>query len=339
MDKPAQTYISSRVSDNLFIIGSPLIALLSIVLICKTRAASGRFLYDPETPQWFIILSTTLTQAHIMMVYYRSHGNADVFRRFRYRFTLVPVLLLAAVWFSSVLFGVLAFIALYWDEWHSLMQTFGFGRIYDARLGNDPTIGRKLDMGLCFVLGLLPHVILITAIPLGDRSEGLQTFLDFPPEFAENWGHIIAAFHEPLIYFGIGYVLFYFLRYSRLIKNGYQYSKNKLILFACTGLSAITIASLYTVADAAYFGNIYHALQYFFIVTISEGPRLSKLTFPKRNLSLLLIGSLMLTVATALAVARHATEGLTFLGGFWLLTSLMHFWYDGFIWSVRKKDV
>lgn len=121
------------------------------------------------------------------------------------------------MWASSLIFGIMAFIALYWDEWHSLMQTFGFGRIYDARLGNDVNLGRKLDMGLCFVLGLLPHVVLITAIPLGDRSDGLVNYLDPPRDFADNYGHIISAFQAPLVYFGIGYIMFYYLCYNRVL--------------------------------------------------------------------------------------------------------------------------
>ena len=53
-------------------------------------------------------------------------------------------------------------------------------------------------------------------------------------------------------------------------------------------------------------------------------------------------------------IALTLFVGFTFLYGFWvetvdsdvttlwaitLVVSLMHFWYDGFIWSVRKKQV
>ena len=342
MSKAPETapYISSRLADNLFIIGSPLIALAMIALVCQTRMKSGVFLYDPQTPQWLIIFAGVLTHAHVMMVYFRSHANPEIFRRFRLRFTVIPMLILGSLWYSPVFFGIMAFVALYWDEWHSLMQTFGFGRIYDARLGNDPVVGRKLDMGLCFVLGLLPHVVLITAIPEEVRTEGLQAYLDLPQETAIRYGYIISALKVPLICFGVAYVLYYYLVFNRLVQKGYRYSRNKLILFATTGFSAIVISSFYSVADAAYFGNIYHALQYFFIVTLSEGPRFSrKLRFDeKKTASLLVVGMVMLTVATAMAMARHFTGSIGLLSAFWLLTSLMHFWYDGFIWSVRKND-
>jgi hypothetical protein len=36
-------------------------------------------------------------------------------------------------------------VATFWDVWHSGLQTFGLGRIYDRNAGNPPAIGRRLD--------------------------------------------------------------------------------------------------------------------------------------------------------------------------------------------------
>src|SRR6185436_12100871 len=44
-----------------------------------------------------------------------------------------------------------AVLATWWDVYHSSLQTFGLGRIYDARVGNDATVGRRLD----YMLNLL----------------------------------------------------------------------------------------------------------------------------------------------------------------------------------------
>lgn len=335
-------YISSRRYDYAFIIGAPLIALLFIVLTCEPRLQSGEFLYNPKTPIWLIIGSNFLTHSHIMLVFLRSHGNISVLKRFPYRFSLIPLFMLSAMWASPVLFSVTGFIAVYWDEWHSLMQTFGFGRIYDAKIGNDVNVGRKLDMGLCFVLGLLPHVILLTFIPEDVRTQGLVSYLDLEPDHAEKYGHFFFSLRGTLIYFGIGYIIFYASEYYKLIQKGYKYSTNKFILFTMTGLSAGIMASFYTVADAAYFGNIYHALQYYFIVYISEGERISgNFGVKKENkvANVLFYIFVVLSGCVLFAIVRQKTEGLGLLGAFWILTSLLHFWYDGFIWSVRKKDV
>lgn len=337
-----KSFISSRKLDYIFIIGAPVIALLAVVLTCEPRFKSGEFLYNPKTPIWLIIGSNFLTHSHIMLVFLRSHGNFSVLKRFPYRFSLIPLFMLCMMWASPVLLGITGFIAIYWDEWHSLMQTFGFGRIYDAKAGNDVTKGRRLDMGLCFVLGLLPHVILLTFIPENVRTEGLVTYLDLEQHHAEKYGHYFFALREPLIYFGIGYIVYYTHEYYKLIKKGYKYSTTKLTLFACTGISAGIMAAFYTAADAAYFGNIYHALQYYFIVYISEGERLSgNVGIKKENKRSVILFYLFVILVGCLlfALIRHKTEGLGYFGAFWILTSLLHFWYDGFIWSVRKQDI
>jgi hypothetical protein len=338
----ASNYISSKRTDYIFIIGSPILALLVIAIFCEPRFKNGNFLYNPQTPHWLIIAALLLTKSHILLVFLRSHSNKNIYKRFPLRFTIIPILLLMALWVSPLFMGIMGFIALYWDEWHSLMQTFGFGRIYDAKLGNDPEIGRKLDIGMCFVLGLLPHVILLTFIPETIRTEGLYQFMDIDRDIAIKYGDFFSATRFPLIGLGVGYIIFYFYRYQSLIKNGYKFSQEKLGLLFMTGLSAILIASFYSVADAAYFGNIYHAIQYYFIVYMSEGSLLTKRITGKevieKNVKIFYF-LIILIVCIILAALRIKSEGIEFIGAFWLLTSLMHFWYDGFIWSVRRRDV
>lgn len=334
--------VNSGAMNILFIIGAPVIAFTAVTMVSLPRAVTGEFLYDPQTPQWFIIMSTLMTHTHVMLVFVRSHLNTNVFRRFKYRFTVIPVLALLAFKVSPFLMGLMAFIALYWDEWHSLMQTFGFGRIYDAKLGNDPRVGRKLDIGMCFVLGLLPHVLLLTYLPEKVRVKGLEQFLDLDTDIAVKYGHYIHDLQYPLIIFGVSYVLLYIYSYRKLVLNGYKISKAKLTLLGTTGVSAMLIAGFYSVTDAAYYGNIYHALQYFFIVCITESGQLSgKIKMPRVNKQVMAMacGFMALTLALIAALARLDTEYFGFMGNFWLLTSLLHFWYDGFIWSVRRQEI
>ena len=39
-------------------------------------------------------------------------------------------------------------LATFWDVYHSSLQTFGLGRLYDKIAGNDPRVGRRLDIAL-----------------------------------------------------------------------------------------------------------------------------------------------------------------------------------------------
>jgi hypothetical protein len=87
--------------------------------------------------------------------------------------------------------------------------------------------------------------------------------------------------------------------------------------------------------------NLFHAVQYLALMWVTEGKRIAK------NLRIL-------ENARGRFFAMAAFLGLVFFYGFvaevvseridaiWAVTiviSLMHFWYDGFIWSVRKGSV
>lgn len=335
-------YIHTKKTDLFFIILCPLLAFLFVLAICEPRAKNGAFLYGTETPYWFAIAATLLTHSHVLLVFTRSHLNKAIFTRFKYRFTLIPLALLISMWVSPILFVAGGILASYWDEWHSIMQTFGFGRIYDARIGNDPVMGRKLDMGMCFVLGFLPHLILLTYLPDSQRSEGLIHFFDMSEDMIRNYGWVLKALRIPLYTFGVGYTLFYIQKYRGLKKQGYQSSQAKLALFAVTGLTTILTTTFFTVADGIFFGNIYHALQYAFIVFVTERPNLANITGLKQKsnrgvniIYFLVIIPFMLVIAGL----RQMTSTVPYLAAFWLLTSLMHFWFDGFIWSVKRQDV
>jgi len=335
-------YMNTKATDLLFIIFMPVISFLIVALICEPRAKNGAFLYGKETPYWFAIAATMLTHMHVLLVFTRSHMNMTVFKRYKYRFTLIPLLALAGMWVSPIVFGIMSAIGLYWDEWHSLMQTFGFGRIYDTRAGNPAAIGRKRDMVFCFIIGFLPALVLLTYLPKGESPGEMANFLEISTINAARFGGVIEAARWPLILFGVLYSLWYFYSYYQLSKSGYKVSKAKMALFATTGLSTIATASLFTVADGIFFGNIYHAIQYVFIVMISERSNLASLTGLKQksyNGVYLIYFLVIIPFMFVLAGLRQMTTQWEYLAAFWLLTSLLHFWFDGFIWSVRRQDI
>jgi hypothetical protein len=88
----------------------------------------------------------TFIFAHLAAVGFRSHLNPQITRRNPLRFTLVPLALLVACGLSPWVLVITSVVATFWDVYHSSMQTFGLGRIYDMRTGNDPRAGRRLDM-------------------------------------------------------------------------------------------------------------------------------------------------------------------------------------------------
>ncbi len=90
----------------------------------------------------------------------RAYGDRELFRRFRVRFTVVPLLLLATtlpLLFTELRQGMMV-ILVAWGFWHGLMQVYGFARIYDAKQGYRDPRTVKLDWLLClawFAAGLV----------------------------------------------------------------------------------------------------------------------------------------------------------------------------------------
>ena len=45
----------------------------------------------------------------------------------------------------------LVLIVFFWGVWHGMMQTYGFCRIYDAKMGSFATLTRRLDFATCAI--------------------------------------------------------------------------------------------------------------------------------------------------------------------------------------------
>ncbi len=138
-------YIVAPWYDNVFFIFSPLIVLVLSVALSFTVLGRAEFEFQGEKNDLMAWFLGPFIMAHLVAVAYRSHLNGAVFRRFPLRFTMVPLALFLAMGFSTTALVTVSVAATFWDVYHSGMQTFGLGRIYDARAGNNPHLGRRLD--------------------------------------------------------------------------------------------------------------------------------------------------------------------------------------------------
>jgi hypothetical protein len=94
--------------------------------------------------------------------------------------------------------------------------------------------------------------------------------------------------------------------------------------------------------QAFFVANFFHALQYFGIVWWSEKANIRRsfgLASFKSGGALALMGFAALLggmgVGYHSAFDRFTSPWLAIA----LVISLMHFWFDGFIWSVRRRDL
>ena len=283
---------------------------------------------------------SALTQAHLFAVIFRSHANQSIFRQFPMRFTVVPIVLF--IGFVSSLWLLVAGVVLsvWWDVYHSSLQTFGLGRIYDAKNGSDPNAGRTLDIWMNHVLyigpilggaALIDHVQMTAPVTqkLGFQVTPLRVYS------FQN------AIYWPLLLGCVGFFIFYVGAYWRLHRKGYRISPHKVALQATTGITTVFCwgFSPFKIAFAAI--NFFHAFQYFALVWWTEKKTIVPL-FHLENRTKGKWLALALFIGVSMGYGYFASSSFMFARwgiSLFMVVSLMHFWYDGFIWSVRKKQV
>ncbi len=334
------TYIVGPGYDWVFFLLPPVAALCLGITVSGSRLANEVVLWSDQRVTPLGVALGVLIQAHLCIVLWRSHGNRTVLRRHPYRFTLVPGLLLMGMLVSPIIAVICSVLATFWDVYHSGAQTFGFGRIYDAKRGNDPHDGRRLDFALNQLLYAGP---IIAGATMMDHFEdfmefeyvGVALFTRVPVFMA---GHQ-ALFARVIIALGTLFVAYYLYANWRMVRRGRVVSWQKVYLLSSTGLVSIYTWGFNTWGEAFLIMNVFHAVQYFGIVWATEGRNMQRLMrLDKVRLGRPVTWCLFVGLAFGYGLAVEAwADGRSM--AFWSVTiviSLMHFWYDGFIWSVRR---
>ncbi|MBL4849297.1 MAG: hypothetical protein JKY65_27540 [Planctomycetes bacterium] len=322
--------------------GAPLLALVLGALV----EPSG---LDKDLPSFLgyvgpasVLFMGAFVAAHLVLVLARSHLNASVFRRHPYRFTVVPIALFLAIALSKPLLVAVAVLSIWWDVYHSSLQTFGLGRIYDQRRGNDVEVGRRWDFALNLLLytgpilggaSLLPHLqnsVKLTAV--------VTHFFDHVPARASEHEQLLAWIFGAL---GVVFLAAYFGAYVRYARAGYRVSWQKVTLLVTTGLCSLFAWGFNAFGEAFLIMNFFHALQYFGIVWWAEGENLrQRLRLPSTRLGkAIALSTLVWVCALYGLLTKTVGESIHLVTCLALVISIMHFWYDGFVWSVRKNMV
>ena len=135
--------------------------------------------------------------------------------------------------------------------------------------------------------------------------------------------------------------LAYVLYYRRLAHGGYVFPRPKLVLYATTAFCSIVAWGFGSFGEAFLVMNFFHALQYFGLVWSSEKKSLMRLlrVSDRRIGPAVALSALLLFGFAYGAFAELGVNNADHLLALTLVVSIMHFWYDGFIWSVRKRQV
>jgi hypothetical protein len=176
-----QHWVLDPVQDTALIIAAPLLVLaLALLAFRMLPAASATSL--------IIVTHIVLTVAHHLPTFIRIYGDVELFRRFRWSFLLAPVIPLA---FSAAVLGYINyrglpveyFLYLYimlaiWDPWHFLRQHYGFMRIYDRGNEAPRALASRMDLTLCSVWFV--YIMLASGAWLADMFQDLYATAHMP---------------------------------------------------------------------------------------------------------------------------------------------------------------
>jgi hypothetical protein len=315
-----ERYIVGPVYDWVFFLGSPVLCLLLGIAVSGSWLATNHYSLAAERDTLVGFGTGVITHAHLVAVVFRSHGNPQIRARYPIRFFVVPVALWLAIVASPWIAVASTVVATFWDVWHSGAQTFGLARIYARNHGTRPELGRRLDFWMNQLLYAGP---ILAGVTLADHIHSFDGFASvgdavFSSVPARVEGHRAWLMWAVLAAGGV-FVVGYVLAHVRMARAGYRPSWLRVWIIGSTGA-----VSIYTWGLA--------------LVWAMEGRRIASLmrlpAWPHVALAIYL-GSVVLY---GLGVEALDPD-LTTLWAITIVVSLMHFWYDAFVWSVRRAEV
>ena len=328
------TWILSPAADILFLVGTPVLIIPAIWVIARHFAT-------PE--QIDLAVASFASFAHHLPGFLRCYGDRDLFVRFRWRFLLAPPLFLAAaaLFVFHDLHGM-TLVLLIWGTWHGMMQTYGFMRIYDIKGGSHDHWSSHLDFALCaiiFAVGMVFSDARVNAVITGLWQCGIPV-LDAAWLPRLRW--LLSGFGALVVTLYVIHIVFTYRR------GGVNFPK--LLLALMTGglyLLAGTATTNVLVGIAMF--EVFHAAQYYAVVWTYNRRLAHSLgsRFERLARFVLQPGPLLALYAAAIAgfgCVRFFGSALRdpftqkALLSIIATSTLLHFYFDGFIWKVRERS-
>src|SRR5881227_3933019 len=274
----------------------------------------------------------------------RAYGDRALFQRFKWRFILAPIFLVVVCAAFSIwdLKGIVL-VAFVWVVWHGMMQTYGFCRIYDAKVGSFAELTRRLDFALC-------GIWFATAVLLSPQrmTDTLETYYSAGGPFIPP--ALLRMAQQTLLAVALAVAALFLANYVWSWTRGNRPSPVKLVLLVtsisfwwyCNNIVASVLVGI------ALF-EVFHDVQYLSLVWIYNRKRVEtdsaiggfmRFVF-RRSGSLmgLYVGLIFAYGALGYFKSSIGTESVkTILAGVVTASALLHFYYDGFIWKVREKS-
>src|SRR5438477_1893210 len=322
--------------DLILYVGTPLL-IIPLFTLAQARWSAQEI---------YLFVAAFGAMGHHLPGMIRAYGDRALFERFRWRFIIAPIFLLAicvGFYFWDIKTNPVVMIVFLWGVWHGMMQTYGFGRIYDAKMGSFATATRRLDFATCgiwFAAG-----VILSPARMTDTLEG---FYGCGLPFISPVG--IHALQQAFLFGAVAISILWLANYVRMWAAGTRQNPVKLALFITSvafwwycnnGVTNI-------LAGIALF-EVFHDVQYLSLVWIYNRNRVEKdssiggfMRFIFRRSGALVGLYVGLVFAYGSIGYLNSSIGLEtvtrVLTGVVAASGLLHFYYDGFIWKVREKS-
>lgn len=319
--------------DALLFFATPLL-ILPLAWLAKAR-------FSLESMALFVASFGAL--GHHLPGMLRAYGDRELFQRFRTRFIVAPILLLVVCVTCAVReVSGLALVLYVWGIWHGLAQTYGFLRIYDAKVQSNSRWTCRLDLALCvaFFLGgalvsptrcrEILNLLYQCGLPI--VSADAVTLVREGARWAV--GGVIAVFLAHLVF---------------ALRAGRAPSALKLItMFTSFGFWWFANVAIENLLLGVLLFEVFHDVQYLSIVWGFNRARAAKgadlgrwngfLFGRSAALAWLYVG-LVFAYGGLNYVAKgvNDTTVRNALMGVLAASALLHFYFDGFIWKVRER--
>src|SRR2546429_6102736 len=247
--------------DLILYVGTPLLLVPAFAL------AQAR--WSPQDIYLFVAAFGAM--GHHLPGMIRAYGDRALFERFKWRFILAPLFILAVcvAFFWWDLKGILL-VVFFWGVWHGLMQTYGFCRIYDAKAGTFDALRRRLDFAMCVIW-------FATAVALSPYrlSDTLDTYYLCGGPFIP--ASVVHHVQQLILFAAITVSVLFLLHFGRLWIIGKRPNPVKLALLItsiafwwyCNNLVANILVGI------ALF-EVFHDVQYLSLVWIYNRNRVEK---------------------------------------------------------------
>jgi tetratricopeptide (TPR) repeat protein len=327
-------WILSSWRDLILYVGTPLL-LVPMFALAQARWSAQDI---------YVFVAAFGAMGHHLPGMIRAYGDRALFERFRWRFIFAPIFLVgtctAFYWWD--LKGIIL-VVFFWGVWHGMMQTYGFCRIYDAKMGSFAALSRRLDFATCaiwFAAGVL--------LSSNRMADTLEAYYSSGGPFIPPMGlHLV---QQIVLVAAVAVSVLFLVNFAWMWARGKRSNPVKVALLGTSiGFWWYCNNSVSNILAGIALFEVFHDTQYLSLVWIYNRNRVEKdssiggfMRFVFRrsgSLMGLYIGLVFAYGSLGYFNSRLEIETIKrVLTGIVAASGLLHFYYDGFIWKVREKS-